>query len=172
MERENDRLIRGKQRVELFVGKTVRVLALRLKSHQIHSVDDANLQIGKALAQDVDSGKGLERRNVSGTGHYDIGFSSLIRAGPVPDTNSLCTMVAGRLHVEILQRRLFPRNDYIDVVAAAQAVISHREQRVGIGRKIYSDDLGFLFHYKIDETRILMAEAIMILPPNVRSQQI
>ena len=150
----------------------MRVFALRLKSHKVDSVDNSNLQFGEVLAQNIDGRKGLEGWDVSGTRHHYIRLASLVRAGPVPDTNPLRTMFDRCFHIEILQRRLFAGDDHIDVVAAAQTVISHREQGVGIGRKINSDDLGFLVHDMINETWILMAETIVILPPNMGSQQI
>ena len=76
------------------------------------------------------------------------------------------------LHIEILQRRLFAGDDHVHVVAAAQAVIRDGEQRVGVGRQIDAHDVGFFVHYVVDEAGILMAEAIVVLPPDVRRQQI
>ena len=81
-------------------------------------------------------------------------------------------MAHGIVHIEPLQLRMFARHDHVDVVAAAQAVVGHRKQRVGIGRQIDAHDLGFLVDHMIDEAGILMAEAVVILPPDVRSQQV
>jgi len=55
-----------------------------------------------------------------------------------------------------LQRGLFSRNDHVDVVAAAQAVVGDGEQRVGVGRQVHAHDLGLLVDHVIDEARILV----------------
>src|SRR5438477_1577954 len=57
-------------------------------------------------------------------------------------------------------------------MAAAQTMISHGKQRVGIRRQIHPDNVGFLVHHEINEARVLMSEAVVILPPDVRSQEI
>ncbi len=51
-------------------------------------------------------------------------------------------------------------------------MVRHGQERICIRWQIDTDDLSFLVHRMIDEARILMAEAIMILPPNMGSQQI
>ena len=68
-----------------------------------------------------------------------------------------------------MRRGLFAGDDHIDVIAAAQAVVGDREQAVGIGRQIDADDLGFFVHDVIDEAGILMREAVVVLPPDMRS---
>ena len=78
----------------------------------------------------------------------------------------------GRVHVEPLQRGLLAGDDDVDVVAAAQAVVGHREQRVGVRRQIDADDLGLLVDHVIDEARVLVAEAVVVLPPDVRGEQV
>ena len=65
-----------------------------------------------------------------------------------------------------------PAIDDVDVVAAAQAMIQDREQAVGIRRQIDAHDLGLFVHDVIDETGVLMREAVVILPPDMRGQQI
>ena len=78
----------------------------------------------------------------------------------------------GGVHVEPLRRRVFPGHDDVDVVPAAQAVIHHAQQAVGVGRQIHADDLRLLVHRVIDEPRILMREAVVILPPHVAGEQV
>ena len=84
---------------------------------------------------------------------------------PIPAVQCLIACI----HIQPLRRGLFAGDDDIDVVAAAQAVIRHGEQTVGIRRKIDADDLGLLVHDVIDEAGILVAEAVVILPPDVRA---
>ena len=68
--------------------------------------------------------------------------------------------------------RLLAGDDEVDVVPAAQAVISDRQQAIGVRRQIDADDLGLLVDDMVDETGVLMAEAVVILPPDVARQQI
>ena len=51
-------------------------------------------------------------------------------------------------------------------------MVGDPEQCIGIGRKIDADDIGLLVDDEIDEAGILMAEAVMVLPPDMRRQQI
>ena len=51
-------------------------------------------------------------------------------------------------------------------------MIGHREQRVGIGRKINANDFCLFVHDVIDKPGVMMAEAIMVLTPDVRTQKI
>ena len=76
-------------------------------------------------------------------------------------------MLRGRVDVEVLQRRLLAGDDDVDVVAAAQAMIDHGQQRVRIRRQIDAHHFRFLVGDVIDEARILVAEAVVILPPDM-----
>jgi hypothetical protein len=65
---------------------------------------------------------------------------------------------------------MLARHDHVDVVPAAQAVIHHRKQAIGVGRQINPHDFGFFVDDVVQKTRILMREAVVILPPDVRTQ--
>ena len=67
---------------------------------------------------------------------------------------------------------MFARDHDVDVMAAAQAVVHHRQQAVGIRRKVNAHHLGLLVHDVVDETGILVGEAVVILPPDMRGQQV
>ena len=81
-------------------------------------------------------------------------------------------MLDGRIHVEILQCGLFSRHDDVYVVTAAQAMVGDGEQAVCVGRQINAHHIGLLIHHMIYEAGVLMAEAIVILPPDVGGQKI
>ena len=81
-------------------------------------------------------------------------------------------MLDGRIHIQPLRRGLLAGHDDVDVIAAAQAMIGHRKQSVRVGRQIHAHHVGFLIHHVIDETRVLMAESVVILTPDVRRQQV
>ena len=81
-------------------------------------------------------------------------------------------MLDGSLHIQPLQFGLLAGYDYIDVVPAAQAMIGHREKAIGIRWQIDANNVGFLVHYVIDEPRILMSKAVMVLAPDMRCEQV
>ena len=78
----------------------------------------------------------------------------------------------GLVHGQPLRGRLLARDHDIDVVAAAQAVIGHRKQAVGVRRQVDANDLGLLVDDVVDEPRILMAEPVVVLPPHVRTEEV
>ena len=96
------------------------------------------------LSQQIDRGQRLERRHVAGAGHHHVGLAAAIVARPFPDADARGAVLDRRVHVEPLRRRLLARDDDVDVVPAAQAVIGDREQRVGVRRQIDADDLRLL----------------------------
>ena len=117
------------------------------------------------LAEQRNRGQRLHGRTVAATRHHDIGLRTLIIACPVPDANVLRAVLDCRLHVQVLQMYLFVRNHNVHVVDALQAVISDRQQAVSVGRQVDSDDTRTLIGDHIEEARVLMSEAVVILPP-------
>src|SRR5271165_6141263 len=67
---------------------------------------------------------------------------------------------------------MLARDHYIDVMAATQAVVHHRQQAVRIRRKVNAHDLSLLVRDDIDETGILMRESVVILAPDMRGEQV
>ena len=76
------------------------------------------------------------------------------------------------VHRQVVERRLLPGHDHVDVVAAAEAVVRHRQQAVRIRSEVDADDLRLLVHDVVDEARVLMGKTVVVLPPYVRGQQI
>ncbi|MPN26386.1 hypothetical protein SDC9_173810 [bioreactor metagenome] len=76
-------------------------------------------------------------------------------------------MVDGSVHVQPLAFGLLAGNDHVDQVAASQALIRNHQQSVGVRRQVDPDDVGFLVHHMIDESRILVREAIVVLAPDM-----
>ena len=116
-------------------------------------------------AQDGYGGQSFERRYVACAGHDNVGLTALIVAGPLPDTDALAAMIDGGIHRQPLRSRMLAGHDHIDVAAAAQTVIHHRQQAVGVRRQVHAHDLGFLVDHMVEKTRILMRESIVILAP-------
>jgi len=168
MEGEDERLVLGKDLVEIRVAQAVRVLGLRLQLHQVDDVDHPDFELG----QDGNGSERLQCGHVATAGHHYIGRNGLIVAGPLPDADALGAVLDGGVLRQPLRRRVFAGDHDIDVVATTQAVIHYRQQAVGVRRKINPHDLGLLVHDVVDKTGILMCEAIVILAPDMRSQQV
>ena len=124
------------------------------------------------LAQDGDGGERLQRGHVAAAGHDHVGRNALVVAGPLPDADALGAVLDGGVHRQPLRRRVFARDHDVDVMPAAQAVVHHRQQAVGIRRQVDAHDLGLLVHDVVDEAGILVREAVVILPPDMRGQQV
>ena len=124
------------------------------------------------LAQDGDGGQRLQRGHVAAAGHDHVGRDGLVVAGPLPDADALGAMLDGGVHRQPLRRRVLARDHDVDVMAAAQAVVHHRQQAVGIRRQVDAHDIGLLVHDVVDEAGILVGEAVVILAPDVRGQQV
>jgi hypothetical protein len=77
-------------------------------------------------------------------------------------------MRGGLLHGQPLRRGLLTGDDHVDTVAGPQAVVCNPEQGIGVRREIDADDIGLLVGDEIDEAGVLMAETIMVLPPDMR----
>ena len=48
---------------------------------------------------------------------------------------------------------VFAGDHHVDVVPAAQAVIEHRQQAVGVGRQVDANDVGLLVDHVVEESR-------------------
>jgi hypothetical protein len=121
----------------------------------------------------VHGGQRFQRRDVAGAGHHDVGLGTgRFRARPWPDADAGIAMRRGLAHAEPLRCRLLAGDDHVDAVVGAQAMIGDPQQRVGIGRKVDADDVGLLVGDEIDEAGVLVAEAVMVLAPDMRGQEI
>nr|WP_281412215.1 hypothetical protein [Miltoncostaea marina] len=148
------------------------MLAVVLQAHQVDDVHDPDAQVGQPAPEELGGGEGLHRRHVAGARHDDVGLDAGVRARPLPDSDALRAVNYGVVDVEVLQLGLLARHHDVDVLAAAQAVIDHRQQRVGVRRQVDTDDLGLLVDDVVDEPGVLMGEAVVILAPHVRGQQV
>ena len=169
---EDDRLIDAEHRIEIPVRDSMRMLRRRLQSHEIDHVDDANLDVREVLTKQIHGSQSLESRHIASASHDRVRLTSLIGAGPRPDADSIGAVLNGCFHVQPLRRRLLSRDDDIHIVPASQAVISHRQQTVCVGRQIHADNIRLLVHDVVDEAGVLVAETIVVLPPDVRRKQI
>src|SRR4029453_11971316 len=93
-------------------------------------------------------------------------------AGPLPYADPAYAMEIGINRVQPVWSCLFARDDDVHVVAGPKAVVRNREQRVRVGGEIDPDDVGLLVHNVVDEAGVLMGEAVVVLAPYVRGQQV
>ena len=103
---------------------------------------------------------------------HDVGFAAAVGARPLPDAHAGGAMAHRLVHREPHRRRLLARDDDVHVVAAAQAVVGHAEQAVRVGRQIDANHLRLLVDDVIDEAGVLVREAVVVLAPDVRAQEV
>ncbi len=120
---KNGGFIRCKEGIEHLVGQAMRMLALRLKVHEIHHILHSNFQIGNLFAQKVHRSQCLKGGYITGAGHDHIGFSPFIVAGPIPNSDTSRTVLYGRIHLQILQRGLFAGHKDIDTISTSETFI-------------------------------------------------
>jgi hypothetical protein len=163
---------RCEEGVVVSVRESVRVFRAGLQSHEVDDVDDPDLQLGQVLAQYRDRAEDLKRRGVPGARHHNIGFTILVIAGPIPDPDAFRAVHDGLIHRQPLRHGVLAGDDNVDVVAAAKTVIEHRQERVGVRRKIHPHDVGLLVHHMIKKTRVLVGEPVVVLLPHMGGEQI
>jgi hypothetical protein len=71
------------------------------------------------------------------------------------------------IHGQPLRLRLLAGHDHVHVVVGAQAVVERAQQGVGVRRQVDADHLRLLVDHVVDEARVLMREAVVVLAPDV-----
>ena len=75
-------------------------------------------------------------------------------------------MPDGFVHREVLQVQLLVRDDQVDIIGAAQAVVGRREQAVGVRRQVDARDPGAFVGNDVEEAGVLVAETVVVLAPD------
>jgi hypothetical protein len=57
-------------------------------------------------------------------------------------------------------------DDDVNIIDAAQAVVGYREQAVGVGRQVDAGHIRALVGDYVEESRVLVRKAIVILSPD------
>jgi hypothetical protein len=172
MKSEDDVFVFCEQGLVGELRQSVGMFGAGLQLHQIDYVHNTYLQVGQVLSENGDCGKYLERRRVSTAAHHNVRLAVLIVAGPLPDPHSFGAMHHRLVHGQPLWERMFPCNHHVYVISTAQAVVEDRKEAVGIGGQVTAHDVGLLVDDVIKEAGILVSETIVILLPDMRSQQI
>ena len=124
------------------------------------------------LPQDGRGGQHLEGGRVTATGQDHVGVDVLVVAGPVPDADALGAVHDGLVHGQPLGHGALAGHHHVHVVAAAQAVVGHRQQAVGVRWEVDPDDVGLLVHHVVEEPWVLMGEAVVVLLPHVGREEV
>ena len=91
---------------------------------------------------------------------------------PVPDADASPALHHGLFRRQPLPQRRLAGDDDVDPVPGAQHMVGHTKQRIGSRRQINPHDVHLFVHRDINEPRVLMAEAVVILMPDMAGQQI
>ena len=75
-------------------------------------------------------------------------------------------MADGGIHIHVLEVHLLVADDDVDIVLAAQAVVGHGKQRVGVRREVDAGDGCALVDDDVEEAGVLVGEPVVILPPD------
>src|ERR1700722_127116 len=99
------------------------MFALRLQSHEVNYIDHPDFKIGQMFPHDGNRSESFQRWHVATAGHDHVGSSVLVVTGPLPDTDAFRAMRDGSFHCQPLWRWMFARDDDVDIMAAAQAMV-------------------------------------------------
>jgi len=146
--------------------QTVRVLARIDQLEEIDDVDEADLQLRQVGAQESGSGKCLVSGDITTGGHDNIRLLTLVVRSEVPDTDTLGAVLDSLVHSEELQMLLLVRDNNVDVVLAAKAVVHSGKEAVGVRRQVDAHDIRALVCDNVKEARILVRKAVVVLSPD------
>src|SRR5260370_9223937 len=124
------------------------------------------------VAQKIHGSQVFKGGDITRTSHLPIRFSALIGTRPIPDADAASAMLDRGFHSEVLRRGLLASDDDVDVIAAAKAVIRDGQQTIGVRRKIDANDVRLFIYDVADEAGVLSREAVIVLAPDVRGEEI
>jgi len=120
----------------------MRVFRAWLQLEQVNHVNESNFQVRESFPEQCRRGQCFLGGNIAGSSKNNIGFLAFIITGPIPDTDTLGAVRNGSFNIQVLQMLLLVRDDDVDVVFRAQAMICYGQQTVGIRRQIDARDRG------------------------------
>ncbi len=171
VESEDDWLVFSEQLDECCIVQAVGVVVVRDESEKVDHIHHPHPQFRQLAPQQPRRGHDLLGRHVAGRGQNHVGIASII-AGPVPHRGTACAVFSRGVHVQPLRDHLLGSDDEVDITPAVQAVIHDREQAVGVRGKVDACHRCLLVRHVIDEAGYLVGVTIVILSPDVRSEQV
>jgi hypothetical protein len=165
VEVENNRLVHGKEAVEVPIRKAVEMLGMGLQLEEIHDIYETDFQAREVLPEQSGRRQGFHGRHVACARDHHVGFTSLVAAGPGPDADALGAVPNRLIDGQVLEMRLLVRNNDVDIVDTTKTVVRHRKDTIGVGGQIDAGYAGALVCDQIQKARILVAETVMVLAP-------
>ena len=104
-------------------------------------------------------------RNVAGRREHDIRLLCAATTGPFPYRSATRRVLFRCVDVEPLQLGLLVNDDQVDVIAAAQAMVRHRQETVRVRWQVHARHRSALREDDVDEAGALVTEAIVIVAP-------
>ena len=95
----------------------------------------------------------------------------LVARRPAPDRRARVGMGLGLVHRQPLRQGLLRGDDQVDVAGGAQAARDGLAERVRVGRQRDPQDRALLGEQAVDEARVLVRIAVVVLAPRVRREQ-
>ena len=89
MKIEDHRLVRSKERIEIAIRQSVRMLRVRFEFEEIDYINEPDFDIREFLSQQHGCRQGLLSRYVAGRSEDHVGFAPLIGTRPIPDSYGL-----------------------------------------------------------------------------------
>lgn len=146
--------------------QAVRVLTCIDQLEEIDDVDETDLELWQVCAQKSGSRKSFVGGDITARCHDEIRLLTLIVRCPLPDAYALGAVLNGLVHSEELQVLLFVGDDDVDIILTTKAVVHGGEQTIGIRRKVDTHNIRALVGNNVEETRILVRKAIVVLTPD------
>ena len=162
----------GEQLAEEGVVHAVRVVLRPGQRHQVDDVDHPDDEVGQHLPQQLGGRHGLHGDHVAGRGQHDVGIAAaVVVARPGPDAGPVGAVRDRLVDGQPLLLRLLVDDDQVDVALRPQAVVPHRQQRVGVRRQVDPGDVAPLGDHVLDQTGPLVGEPVVVVAPGGRGQQ-
>ena len=168
VESENNWLVLCEQCIVFAFAESVWMLMIALELHQVYNVYKTDLEFWNVVAEDCCCSQSFESWCITTTSHYEIWFLTIIVRSPVPDTNTLSTVLNCLIHCEPLATWVLRSNNYVYVVLALNTVVECRKKTVCIRRQVHTYNVSLFVRNMIEESWILVCESVVVLLPYVR----
>src|ERR1035438_4246632 len=103
----------------------MRVFSAWLQLEQVHYVNESNFHVRESFPEQCRRGQCFLGWDITRGSKNNIRFLAFIITGPIPDTDTLCAVRNGSFNIQVLQMALFVRDNDVDVVFRAQAMICY-----------------------------------------------
>jgi len=125
VEVEDARFVVCEEGFEFDVAEAVGVVGLWDQLEQVDNVDESDFEVGQCFAEKSCGSERFLSWYVTARRHDEIWFLALICGSPLPDSSAFCAMCNGVFHVEVLKMVLLVGNNDVDVVGAAETVVTN-----------------------------------------------